>query len=67
MSYSHVGTYLYISKDAKIYNDIGFWFRFIDSVEGSFESFAQLGCLDAVSDHRMELYLNAVKNWDCAF
>ncbi|TYQ28389.1 lipase family protein [Pseudanabaena sp. UWO311] len=67
MSYSHVGTYLYISEEETIYNDPGFWFRFIDSVEGSFESFAQLGRLDALSDHRMELYLNAVKKWDCAF
>jgi triacylglycerol lipase len=67
MSYSHVGTYLYISEDEKIYNDPGFWFRFIDSVEGARKSFEEIGRLDAVLDHNMDLYLNAVKKWDCAF
>ncbi|HEY9645296.1 MAG TPA: lipase family protein [Chroococcidiopsis sp.] len=67
MGYSHVGSFLYISEETKIYNDPGFWYRFLDSVDGAAESFAELGRLDAIADHGMNYYLDAVKRWDCDF
>lgn len=66
MNYSHVGSYLYIDEDQKIYNDIGFWYRFLDAVEGIVKDIPQQG-LESIKDHDMELYLAAVKNWECQF
>ncbi|WP_019499773.1 lipase family protein [Pseudanabaena sp. PCC 6802] len=73
MSYSHVGSFLYISEEKKLYNDPGLWFRFLDSVDGTFTSFREMveknggGRLDAIEDHDMKLYLDAIKQWNCDF
>lgn len=66
MNYSHVGSYLYIDEDQKLYNDIGFWYRFLDAVEGIIEDIPQQG-LESIKDHDMDLYLAAVKKWDRQF
>jgi len=73
MGYSHVGSDIYIDVDKTLQNDPGFWFRFLDMTEGAFESFTDLkkskkvSRLDAIADHDMEEYLNAVTKWDCAW
>ncbi len=66
MNYSHVGSYWYIDEDQKIYNDIGYWYRFLDAVEGIIKDIPQKG-LESIKDHDMDLYLAAVKKWECQF
>ncbi len=69
MSYSHVGSFLYISEEEKLYNDPGWWFKFLDSVDGAREAFKDfprpLHIL--IKDHGIEFYLKAIEKWDCDF
>ncbi len=62
MGYSHVGSYLYISEENKICDDPGFWFRFLDAVDGAVEAVKEKG-FDGIEDHDMKNYLYAVKQW----
>lgn len=62
MGYSHVGNYLYISSEQTIHEESGFWFRFLDLVDGAIEAVREKG-LDGFEDHRMENYLVSIKNW----
>ena len=66
MGYSHVGSYYYISEEKKIFNDPGFWFRFLDCVDGALESAVEKG-IDGIEDHDMNHYLEAVQSWHCEF
>jgi predicted lipase len=66
MGYSHAGSFLYISEEKKICNDPGFWYRFLDSLDGAVDAARETG-IDAVEDHKMEKYLSAIKRWDCEF
>jgi len=66
MGYSHVGTCLYISQEKKLHKDPGFWFRFLDSVDGAVEAVRETG-IDAVEDHDMDDYLGAVAEWKVDF
>ncbi|WP_303722112.1 hypothetical protein [Malonomonas rubra] len=66
MGYSYVGTYLYISEEKQIYNDSGYWLRFLDFVYGIVSDIGKKG-LDGVEDHGMDNYLAAIKSWDCSF
>jgi len=66
MGYSHVGSFYYISEEKKICDDPGLWFRFLDAIDGAVEAVRESG-IDAVEDHNMEKYLEAIKKWDCAF
>ncbi|MEM1170857.1 MAG: lipase family protein [Cyanobacteria bacterium P01_H01_bin.35] len=63
MGYSHVGTYIYISEQIELHLEPGFWFRFLDSIDGAANDLFRLG-IDGVNDHSMDKYLSAVKNWD---
>lgn len=63
MGYSHVGSSVYISEEGGIYTDPGFWFRFLDSVDGAMEAIADKK-IDGIEDHDMKHYIRAVKNWD---
>lgn len=61
--YSHVGTYLYISQEETIYEEVGCWFRFLDYVDGAISDLGEKG-MDMLKDHSMKNYLEAVKKWD---
>lgn len=63
MGYSHVGTYLYISSEKTIYREPGFWFRFLDIVDGALDAVREKG-IDGVEDHSMDRYLEASIKWD---
>ena len=63
MGYSHIGSYLYISEEKEIHPEAGFWFRFLDYVDGAVDSLSQRG-LDVIEDHDVEQYLAAVQQWD---
>ena len=67
MGYSHVGSCFYIDSDKQIHDDPGYWFRFLDIVEGSFDSLWKKGRVGAVDDHDMDLYQVAVSNWNVDF
>lgn len=62
MGYSHIGSCLYISREKKIHKDPGFWFRFLDSVDGAVDAVRETG-IDAVEDHSMDDYLGAIAEW----
>lgn len=62
MNYSHVGSYLYISLKGKIHPEPGFWFRFLDHVDGALEDLGVKG-LDGVKDHSIDHYIDAIKKW----
>jgi len=63
MGYSHIGTYLYITEEHTIHKDVGYWFRFVDYVDGALSAVREKG-LDAFEDHYMEKYLAAVEAWN---
>lgn len=50
--YSHVGTFVYFDKDGKASADRGFWFRFLDRMEGRLLDIGTLG-FDDLKDHSM--------------
>ncbi len=66
MGYSHVGKYLYISEEKTIHDDPGFWFRFIDRIDGALNAITEKG-LDGVTDHDIKKYMNAIQKWDTDF
>jgi triacylglycerol lipase len=63
MGYSHVGTFLYINQQRQIQQDPGLWLQFLDNASGAMHSLKERG-LDAVEDHGMHHYLDAVRAWD---
>ena len=52
-----------ISEDKSLHNDIGWWYRFLDSAEGVIKAIPKKG-LDGVEDHSMSDYLKAVESWN---
>jgi hypothetical protein len=66
MGYSHAGSFLYISDKLKLYNDPGFWYQFLDALDGALDAIKHQK-LDAIEDHGMKYYLAAIKKWDCTF
>lgn len=62
MGYSHIGSYLYISQEGIINQDSGFWFRFLDYVDGAFNAVQEKG-LDGIEDHAMGNYLKFIIDW----
>ncbi|TDF37539.1 lipase family protein [Alteromonadaceae bacterium M269] len=63
MGYSHIGSYLYISEEKDITQEAGFWFRFVDCFDGALSALKEKG-IDAIEDHDMSKYLEAIENWD---
>ena len=63
MGYTHIGTYLYISAEKSIHQEVGFWFKFVDYIDGAIEAVKEEG-IDAIADHDMNRYLEAVEKWD---
>ena len=56
MTYSHVGTFLYFDSDGKLSDDLHWWYRFLDRVEGRIEDLGNLGT-DGIKDHSMDKYV----------
>ena len=63
MGYSHVGSYLYITEEKEIHQEVGFWFRFLDKIEGVIKDIKESG-FDSIKDYDMNEYLKAIKKWD---
>ena len=63
MGYTHVGTFLYITQQKQIQQDPGLWLQFLDGASGAMDSLKESG-LDAVADHGMIHYLEAVRKWN---
>jgi len=66
MGYSHVGSYIYISEEDELHNDPGFWFRFLDYLDGAVEAVREKG-IDLIADHDMSNYLRAIQKWNIQF
>ncbi len=65
--YSHVGQCFYIDSDGKIHDDTGWWFRFLDTIEGAVENLLKLQRVGLIKDHDVQKYLKIVKEWDVDF
>ncbi len=52
MSYSHVGTYLYLNAKGEITDDMASWYRFLDCIEAAVPDLLDMK-LDALADHSM--------------
>jgi triacylglycerol lipase len=63
LGYRHCGHFLYISEEQKISDDIGWWGRFLDSIDGVASDIGSLG-LDSIKDHSMADYQAAIEKWD---
>ena len=63
MGYSHIGRYLYTSEEKEIQLQPGFWFWFIDYVDGALNDVKTKG-MDAITDHDIQEYLEAIEKWD---
>jgi triacylglycerol lipase len=50
--FSHVGTFLYFDREGKLHDDLGYWYRFLDRVQGSIDDLGRLGP-DQIRDHDM--------------
>lgn len=68
MGYSHVGTYLHISVNEDIEQELGLWLRFVDSASGAVaalrESVRERDGINFVEDHGMDKYLSAIQRWN---
>ncbi len=64
MGYSHVGKCLYIDEDEKIHRDPGFWFKFVDLVQGAVDTVATEKSFEGIKDHNIAAYLKAIKEWE---
>lgn len=62
--YSHVGNCLYINTAKEIHGDPGWWYRFLDTVEGAANSLIKSGSVGAIKDHDMNRYLEAIEKWN---
>ena len=51
-NYSHVGTYLYLSAEGKISDDMASWFRFLDCAKAALPDLLDMK-MDALADHSM--------------
>ena len=63
MGYSHVGNYLYITEEKEIYQEVGFWFKFVDQIDGVIKDVKEKG-FDGIKDHDINEYLSAIEKWD---
>ena len=63
--YSHVGTSYYISAppEQKISDDVGFWYQFLDRLKGAVDSLKEIGRIDAVEDHDIQEYIDAIEKY----
>ncbi|MDE5073843.1 MAG: lipase family protein [Trichodesmium sp. St5_bin8] len=61
--YSHVGTCVYVTQEITLHVDPGFWFRFVDGIDGVVNDISKLS-IDFITDHDMGKYLSAVKSWN---
>lgn len=56
------GCFIYISENRELSSDIGWWYQFVDGVQGVLNDVAELG-FDGVKDHSMSDYLSAIEEW----
>lgn len=62
MGYSHVGSFVYIAEDGKLSSDIGWWYRFMDTVKGIIADIGDKG-LESIKDHNIKDYIAAITDY----
>ena len=67
MGYSHVGSCRYIDADGEIQTDPGFWYRFLDVVDGALDRCTDLiqegQGTGLIGDHDIDQYIRHIRNW----
>jgi hypothetical protein len=66
LGYSHVGQLVYITYDGELYDDTGFWMRFLDAIDGAVSAAKEKG-IDGIEDHGMDRYVAAIEAWNEKF
>ena len=65
MNYSHTGKCIYISEEKELCDSPGFWFKFLDTIDGIMEKIGDKNLsIDGIDDHSMDDYLEAIEKWD---
>lgn len=59
MGYSHVGSFIYISESGELSSDVGWWYRFMDTVKGVIADIGEKGW-DSIKDHSIDEYISAI-------
>jgi triacylglycerol lipase len=62
MGYSHVGGFVYISAEGELSDDIGWWYRFVDTVQGIINDIGDKG-LDMIEDHDIDDYIAGIDKY----
>lgn len=60
--YGHVGHCLYIDEFGALHTDPGWWFKFLDTVEGAAMAIRKWR-LDLLKQHDMYVYMDAIERW----
>ncbi len=68
MGYSHVGRCLYIDADGQIQTDPGFWYRFLDVVDGALDTVKNRlkdeKSAGLIGDHDIDRYIEHISKWN---
>ncbi len=59
MGYSHVGSFVYISDSGRLSDDVGWWYRFMDTVKGVIGDIGDKG-IEGIKDHNIDDYIRAI-------
>lgn len=63
MRYSHVGKLIYIDNDSNLQDDIGWWWHFLDRIQGRIEDFlSEEEGTEGIKDHDLNKYIKAIAN-----
>lgn len=71
MGYSHAGTYFYIDDEGAIHQNVGRWFRFVDYVDGAYNTFLDMlnnkqgagSFFEGIEDHDIKKYVQAIRKY----
>jgi hypothetical protein len=59
MGYSHVGSFVYIFESGQLSDDVGWWYRFMDTVKGVIGDIGDKG-IEGIKDHNINDYVKAI-------
>ena len=62
MGYSHVGSFVYISEGGKLSDDVGWWYRFMDTIKGVIGDIGDKG-IEGIKDHNINQYIDAIATY----
>ncbi len=60
LGYRHLGTFIYLTDNGELTDDVGWWQQFLDGWKGAFESILTWGG-GGIEEHRMTFYRQRIK------